>query len=275
MRIRGELHRAAKILSSGGIEEPNIEAEILLMHVFGIGRARLYAQLEEELSPQETEALDCLINRRLNHEPSAYITNSREFFGLDFYVDQRVLIPRPESELLVEMALKRRPGKVCDVGTGSGAIAISIAVGHPEAQVYAIDISPDALEVAAINCRRHRVADQVHLLLGDMLAPLPEAVDLIVANLPYIGENDKRLSPEIDFEPPIALYGGQNGREKMSMVLSQAGDKLRPGGSLLLEVGEGQGGEAASLARKLFPNAGVGLFRDLSGIERVVSIDLA
>ena len=276
MRIREVLLQGSRALSSCGIEDPDLEAELLLRHTLGIDRARLYLESDEELPPDKVEGFHVLLGRRLEHEPAAYITNSREFFGLELYVDPRVLIPRPESELLVEKALERKPGLICDVGTGSGAIAVALAMGLPNARVYAIDISPDALEVAAMNCRRHGVADRVHLLCGDMLTPLPEPVDLIVANPPYVKDSDMGgLGAEIKmFEPHVALSGGPDGMEKVAQLLSQANGRVLPNGSILIEIGEGQGMKATALARERFTDARVELSRDLSGIERVVSISL-
>jgi len=278
VKIREALCQASRALASVGIDEASLEAELLLMHTLGADRAYLYAQLDEQLSGEEAEAFDSLIARRLHHEPVAYITGRREFFGVDFYVDRRVLIPRPESELLVEKTLELMKGRSClvaDVGTGSGAIAISIALNLPQPKIYAIDISADALEVARINSSRYGVENRVHLLCGDMLSPLPEPVHLIVANLPYIKESDlSQLPAEIKtFEPLIALYGGNDGLDRIRELLAQARGKLLPGGYILLEIGEGQGEEVASLAGRHFPGARVELLKDLCGIDRVVMIE--
>lgn len=282
------IHRAAHTLSNAGIEDAPLETELLLRHVLGINRAQLYIRLEESLAAEEAEAFQRLVERRLRHEPSAYITGQREFYGLEFYVNTHVFIPRPESELLVERALKQArcllasresftslaPILIADVGTGSGAIAISLALNLPQTKVYAIDVSAAALEVAALNCRRHEVTEQVVLLQGDMLTTLPEPVDLIVANLPYIKESElSELNSEVvDFEPFLALYGGRDGLDKIQSLLSQSKDKLRPKAHILLEIGMGQEEEAISLVTQCLPMAEIELFHDLNGINRVIEI---
>jgi release factor glutamine methyltransferase len=269
------LSRARSTLAQGNIEDAPLEGELLLRHVLGISRTQLYLDLDRKLSPNHEEALGQLVKRRLSGEPAAYITNHCEFYGLDFHVDSRVLIPRPESELLVEKTISLAQNKplstIAEVGTGSGAVAISLALELPQSKIYATDISAPALEVARINCRRHGVIDRVCLLHGDMLDSLPEAVDLIIANLPYVRKSE--LSG-LRFEPRLALDGGSDGMGKIRRLCRQAGDKLRPDGSLFLEIGEGQGKEVTALLNRLFPGAGVEVVPDLSGIGRVVSLSL-
>lgn len=283
MTLREALHRAREALDSGGIKDAHLEAELLLMHVLKLERAQLYTRLEEEFSATHAEEYDQLVQRRLHHEPTAYIIRHREFYGLDFYVDPRVLIPRPESELLVEAALdfahrnryvRALPFLIADVGTGSGAIAIALALSLPSATIYATDASPAVLEVAAINCRRHGVEHQVHLLPGSILQPLPQPVNLIVANLPYVRDADiETLPPEIRmFEPLAALTGGKDGLDNIRQLLSQIEGRLLPRGAVLLEVGEGQAQKVVSLSRQYFPDAQVESIPDLAGIERVVRI---
>lgn len=252
------------------------------MYALGIKRAELYVRLEEAITAATADKFHSLIKRRCSHEPTAYILKHCQFYGIDFYIDSRVLIPRPESELLVDEGLKfasqrsSRPGNclIADVGTGSGAIAISLALHIHETEIYALDISPDALDVARINCERHRTTEKVRLLPGDMLHPLPQKVDIIIANLPYVTNEDlQNLSPEIrDYEPRIALAGGTDGLDKISQLLSQAKKKLLSGGLVLIEIGEGQSKAAASLARHNFQDAQIDLISDLRGIKRVVKI---
>ncbi len=281
MTIKEALRQASKTLASGSIEDAPLEAELLLMHVLGIDRTKLYARLEDELSPGDAQAFAQLLKRRLSHEPIAYILGHREFFGHDFYVAPGVLIPRPESELLVEKALDfvksefpYRDPIIAEIGTGSGAIAISLALLLPKAKIYATDISPRALNIARVNCEKHGVQDRVRLLEGDLLDPLPEAADIILANLPYIGDQElSELSAEIRmFEPMEALAGGRQGMDKVSQLLVEARGKLRPRGAVLLEIGAGQGRAVASLAKDLFPRARVELARDLAARERVLSV---
>jgi release factor glutamine methyltransferase len=280
--LKEALRQAEAVIASHDIHDARVEAELLLMYCLGIGKVELYTRLNQPLSSFEADSFWSLVERRLQHEPTAYIVKQCQFYGTEFYVDPCVLIPRPESELLVEMALefaKRgfAPGETCwlaDVGTGSGAIAIAMALHLPQAKVYALDVSAAALEVAAINCARHGVEKRVHLLIGDMLQPLPLPVHVIVANLPYVTDADlPHLAPEIrDFEPVMALAGGADGLAAVRRLLPQAGEKLLPGGAILVEIGEGQGSAATELARRYFPTARVDLVPDLSGIDRVVRV---
>jgi release factor glutamine methyltransferase len=282
--IRQALRQAEANLASHGIDDARLEAEILLMHTLRVGRAQLYLELERELPPPLAEKFWHLVRRRSRHEPIAYILNSCEFFGLDFYVDPRVLIPRPESELLVEKALELALGRsnpsstaIAEVGTGSGAIAIAIATHLPGAEIYATDISPAALQVASINCRRHRVENRIRLLQGDMLQPLPEPIDLIIANPPYIRDSDlSLLQPEIrNFEPQIALAGGKEGLGRIKGLLTEVRDKLHPRGSILIELGKGQAQAVLSLVEDLLTGSEAKFAADLGGIDRVLQITLA
>ena len=274
MSLRQALSRARGILAEKNIEDTPLECELLLRHVLGISRTQLYLDLDRNLSPEQEEAFGQFVKRRLDGEPTAYITGHREFYGLDFYVDPRVLIPRPESELLVEktlsLAQEHRLLAIAEIGTGSGAIAISLALELPEARIYATDISASALEVALINCQKHGVIGRVHLLQGNMLDPLPEPVDLIIANLPYVRQSQLA---EIRFEPRLALDGGRDGMGKIRQLCSQVGGKLRQGGSLLLEIGQGQSKAVSALLADLYPGGKIEVMPDLSGIERVICLE--
>jgi release factor glutamine methyltransferase len=216
----------------------------------------------------------------LNHEPTAYITGHKEFFGIDFRISPGTLIPRPETELLVEKAIELANAAfpqsclIADIGTGCGAIAIAIALHLPEVKIYASDISAAALEVARSNCRYHGVRDRITLLHGDLLEPLPEPVHLIVANLPYIRESElPTLPPEISmFEPQIALAGGRDGLKQIERLLSQAGTKLLPQGAIMLEIGYEQGQTASELAKQYIPDARVNVITDLAGLDRLIQI---
>ena len=278
MTVKQALTRAREVLAVGNIEDAPLEAEFLLRDTLKINRVQLFLELDRELSPQQKGIFWQRIVRRLNNEPGAYITGRREFYGLDFYVDSRVLIPRPETELLVEKALEiAREGtlsSIAEVGTGSGAVAISLALNLPQVKIYATDISSAALEVAFINCRKHGVENRIYLLCGDMLDPLPEPVDLIVANLPYVRESELPCVNSVPFEPRLALDGGADGLDKIRSLCLQAGNRFRPGGCLLLEIGQGQGEALTSFLRGLFPAAKIEVTPDLRGIDRVVSLIL-
>ncbi len=271
-------------LAAANLDCATTEAELLLCHVLGISKTQIYSEPEQLLSTTEINHLQHLIRRRLLHEPIAYILRCCEFYGIEFYIDHRALIPRPETELLVEEAIDfarhhLTPGNqltIADIGTGSGAIAISLALALPQVKIYATDISASALEVANINCRRYKVDSQVELLQGNLLEPLPEPVDTIVANLPYIRNCElQTLSPEItNFEPTLAIAGGKDGWDKIRLLLDQAPGKLRPEGCLLLEIGLRQDKAVSSMINSYFPQARVELIPDLSGINRVVRIIL-
>ena len=276
MRVKEILRQGRETLTANRIEDAGLEAEVLLRHTLSFDRVQFYLQQDRELSAGENENFRQSLQRRLNNEPTAYITGHREFYGRDFYVDSNVLIPRPETELLVETALglaAHRPlHTVADIGTGSGAIAISLALSLPGTKIYAADISSAALKVAQINCRKHGVADVVYLLQGDLLDPLPETVDMILANLPYVREEELPRVNTWHFEPPAALNGGHDGLDIIRRLCSQAGGKLRPGGVLLLEIGLGQSEAATAFCRQLFPAAEIKVILDGNGIDRVVSL---
>ncbi|MDP2744388.1 MAG: peptide chain release factor N(5)-glutamine methyltransferase [Dehalococcoidia bacterium] len=280
MTLKEALNRATSALAAHHISDASHDIQLLLRHVLQITQAQLYLQLEEELAPPEWERFSSLLERRLQHEPVAYLVCHQEFFGLDFYVDRRVLIPRPETELLVEMTLDfarshsaGRPLIIADIGTGSGAIAISLATNLINARICATDLSIQALEVAAINRARHGVDDRVVLLAGNLLEPLPETADLIVANLPYVSAIElQRTGPELAFEPSVALAGGPDGLESIRLLLHQAHELRQPRRCLLLEIGQGQSEEVLRLARNHFPEADIQAHRDPGGIERVVGI---
>ena len=276
MQLQVALAQAATVLENAGLEESRLDAELLLTHALGITRAQLHAHPQSQLSSAELANYRQLIARRTRREPVAYIVGHKEFYGLDLFVDNKVLIPRPETELLVERAIEisGRRTVIADIGTGSGAIAISLAVHLPQVLVYATDTSPKALEVAARNCRRHCVEDRVHLLQGHLLGPLPEPVDLIAANLPYVSEAElSQLSPEISrYEPREALNGGPDGLDHIRRLLAQAGGHLRPWGAILLEIGADQGAAGIALARRHFPAERVEIVRDYAGLDRVIMV---
>jgi release factor glutamine methyltransferase len=277
MDLRETLYQGRAYLAQQGLEEASLEAELLLIHFLGISKEYLFSHGEEQVSAAEADAYRGLLDRRTRREPLAYIIKEREFFGQSFYVDERTLIPRPDTETLVEEGLRLADGAgvIADIGTGCGAIAMSLAGRLPQARVYATDISLGALQVASANRSLHGLQEQVHLLWGDLLAPLPEPVDLIVANLPYIPSAVlPTLEPEVSrFEPRLALDGGEDGLEQICRLLQQARFWLRPGGRVLLEVGENQARVVASFAAGQWPGATVRIVRDLGGLERVVVVE--
>ena len=284
MILSEALQSATKTLLRTRIDDASVEAELLLGHALRMPRTQLYTEPERVLTSTETKHLCHLVQRRLDHEPTAYILGHCEFYGIDFCIDCHTFIPRPETELLVEKAVELAhrisyTGKritIADVGTGCGAIAISLALALPQAKIYATDISASALQVAEMNCQRHGINSQVELLQGNLLEPLPQPVDMIVANLPYIKDCEfKDLSPEIiNFEPTMALAGGEDGLDKIQQMLEQMPGKLNYGACFLLEIGQGQGEMATSLIKSYSPQASIELISDLGGIERVVEVIL-
>jgi release factor glutamine methyltransferase len=254
---------------------------LLLGHVLGLTRAQIHTHPERRLDATELESYHKLIKRRRQHEPVAYVIGHKEFYGLDFYVDRRVLIPRPETELLIEKGLEigqavSHPLTIADVGTGCGAIAISLAVHLPQAIIYALDASSGALEVAALNRRRYSVEKPVRLLQGDLLSPLPEPVDLVIANLPYVsGAEWEQLPRTITaYEPRSALDGGPDGLEAIRRLLAQAWSHLKPQATILLEIGATQGAAVTNLAGHHFPAAVVKVVQDYAQVDRMVVVEV-
>ena len=260
-------------------ETPRLDAEILLAHTLGRSRVHILAGLRETIAEDALQAFRALVLRRVVHEPVAYLVGRKEFYGLEFLVDRRVLVPRPETETLVDVALewaKRRFSSrdtilVADIGTGSGCIAVALAVHLLNALIYAIDLSPDALAVARHNVERHGVADRITLLCGDLLAPLPQLVDLLVSNPPYTVLKDIDAGVRLH-EPHLALDGGSDGLAVYRRLLAAAPQALRPGGALMLEIGATQADAVVALARRAFPSAAVWVQRDLAGRDRVVAV---
>ncbi len=261
----------AALTQAGQTPKPRLDAQVLL----------------SLLTTEQEQQFFQLIERRKLGEPIAYLTGHKEFFGLDFLVDRRVLIPRPETELLVEAALSiirdrlenGRVPVVADIGTGSGIIPITLAVQEPRLPyLYATDISNDALAVARLNCQRHAVEQRVRLLHGDLLAPLPEPVDLLTANLPYIGtEEIEALAPDVHtYEPHLALFSGPQGLDLLRRFFTevQQPGKLKTDAEMLLEIGYQQQEPLRHLLSELWPQATVTFTKDYAGWDRLLRISL-
>ena len=281
--LREVIHQTHETLEASEIADARLEAEVMVMNVMQMPRQGLVAQQEMEVSRQQQEVLNEILGRRRKREPLAYILGHKEFYGVDLLVNSDVLIPRPESETLVEhalfmslMGMEVAQLVIADVGTGTGAIAINLGIHLPAARIYATDISEKALMVANFNIRRHNVADRVTLCHGDLLEPLPEPVDLIVANLPYIpSQRVPELQPEIQWEPVGALDGGSQGMDLITRLISQAPGKLSTQGVILLEMDPEQIPAAEELARQYLPEAETSVERDLAGLDRVFVISRA
>jgi len=250
---------------------------LLLSHILQRPRTFLLAHPEAQLTAEWALDYAGLVARRAAGEPLPYITGHSPFFGLEFTVTPDVLIPRPETELLVEHALAWLKGRpmpvVADIGTGSGCIVVSVARQCPEARCYAIDISAAALAVARANAARHGVADRITCLEGDLLAPLPEVVDVILSNPPYVAETEWASLPiSVRHEPRAALLSGVVGLDALRALLQQAPPRLQPGGALFVEIGERQGDAAQALARTAFPTAHIQILPDLAGKARLLTV---
>ena len=312
--VREALRAGAELLHKAGIDSARLDVEVLLRHVLGVKTAELYLDFDLVLNAAAEREFKKLLLRRAGREPVAYITSHREFWSLDFVVTPEVLIPRPETELLVELAFARAtrvvpphpslspvvggegkrkgagdsrsdaltcldsnpPLKILDLGTGSGAVAVSLAKELPQARVCAVDISAGAIEVARWNARRHGVEDRVEFFCGDLFEPVTEereGYDLIVANPPYIRNGDLAgLAPEIrEWEPIMALDGGADGLLYYRRIIAGAGEYLKGGGSIVLELGDAMGEAVA----RLFADAGgfepAQVYRDYAGKERVIA----
>jgi release factor glutamine methyltransferase len=248
------------------------DAELLLLHHLDITRAQLLANPTRELAPTQLAAYEAAITRRLTNEPIQYITGTQEFYGLPFHVTPAVLIPRPETELLVEAVLKHLPVndylRIADIGTGSGILAITLAIHLPHTQITALDISPEALAIARHNAETHQVADRIHFIESDLLSAIPRgAFDAIVSNPPYVPTTDRQtLHPQVrDHEPAQALFAGPVGLDIYTRLIPQARDVLIPGGLLALEIGHGQ---SEAIRQLLAGWHDISILNDLQDIPR-------
>ena len=270
----------------------------MVMNTMRMPRQDLFANQETEVSAQQEQELAEIIERRRKREPLAYILGYKEFYGITLLVNSNVLIPRPETESMVEhalfmalMGMETAELVIADVGTGTGAIAINLAIHLPAAQIYAMDLTDEVLDVASYNVRAHSVADRITLLKGDLLEPLPQPVDLIVANLPYVpSQRIPTLQPEIQWEPRQALDGGEKGLDQIRRLLEQAagssledGDggqlpgrlpgRLKDSGIILLELDPEQVPAVKEMADRLFPGAEISVEPDISQRDRIFVIN--
>ncbi|MCR4723430.1 MAG: peptide chain release factor N(5)-glutamine methyltransferase [Eubacteriales bacterium] len=266
-------------LEAEGFDTPALDAELIISHVLGKDRAYILAHPEHEFSEDEILRINEEVSERLCCRPVAYIIGEKDFYDRSFYVDERVLIPRPDTEVLVEEALKAtRSSKedisVLDLCCGSGAIGLTIAGNLPRAKVTLSDISPDALDVARINAARFGLTDKVRFTESDLFDGLSgERFDMILSNPPYISSDEMiALSPEItQWEPHSALYGGSDGLSFYRSILSEAKEYLAQGGEMLLEIGESQGSEVTAIAEANGFSV-IRIIKDLAGMDRVVNI---
>jgi release factor glutamine methyltransferase len=277
-KVRGLIETAAARLEAAGIESSRWDAERLVAYQLGRDRLFLYTRPEFAVDEEAESSIEEAVRRRIRREPLQHLTGTQEFWGLTFKTGPEALIPRPESELLIEAALEFAPEAsiLADIGTGSGCLAVALAKVFPESEVYATDLSPGALDIAWKNAAAHRVSGRIRFMQGDLYAPLFEAglwgtMDLLVSNPPYIpGRLLEQLQPEVrDYEPRAALDGGKDGLLFYRRLLSRAVDVLAPGGRMILELGAGQDRDVKRLASAAGMES-IRVFADLAGIARVL-----
>jgi len=280
--IAEAIQKAAKELSGHNVPNARLDAELLLRHTLGKDRAWLLAHMQDRLDEQGQSSFEQSIERRILREPLQYITGTQEFWGLPFSVTPDVLIPRPETEFVVEAALKAVSGLdtpvIVDLCTGSGCIAISLAKELPKARIFATDRSDRAVYMARENARKNGVADRIRFLEGDLFGPLEEMdlrgrIDGIAANPPYVRSGElTTLQPEVrDFEPETALIAGPEGTEIAERIIHQAPEYLKPGGLLIMEMGIGQAAALRKIIEHTHQFGPIEIVKDLAGIERVIT----
>lgn len=281
MTIRESMAWASEMLEAARVENPRIDAEYLVGAVSGIPRPGLVLRGDQALSPASIQRLQRWVTRRANRKPLAYILGEQPFYGRSYQVTPNVLIPRPETELLVERALELLAGPekhvIIDVGTGSGNIAITLAQEIRTAKIYAVDLLSSALRVAKKNARMHGAENRIEWLRGDLLEPVIQrkiVPDLILANLPYVRLKEfAGLQPEVHYEPRVALNGGKDGLELIRRCVAQASDVLPGGGRLLMEIGAGQERAVQSLFSSSRAWTRFACVKDLSGLPRIVDVE--
>jgi len=280
--IQNLLNWTAEYLTNKSVDSPRLSAELLLSHALGLKRIELYTQFDKEVPQQQLDLLHGLVKRAGLHEPVAYLTGGTEFYSLQLDITADCLIPRPETELLVQRAiefLRTRDGiqYVCDLCTGSGCIAVAIAKNVPDARVTATDISAAALEVATRNVEKHRLKEQVRLPCGDLFEPIIQQLDvsqfdLIVCNPPYVStaEYEKLEKNVKDYEPVSALLAGADGLDVYHRIIEKVDEFLKPGAALMLEIGYAQGPAVRNLLEQTGAFAEIKIEKDLHDNDRIV-----
>jgi release factor glutamine methyltransferase len=272
--------QATEQLEALDVDAPRLSAEVILAHALNITRTQLLARLDRTLGPEQLERFQADLGRVLKDEPLAYVVGHREFYDLDLITDRRALIPRPETECMVEFALDRlrdHPSPViADIGTGCGGIAVTLAKHLPRARVIATDLSAEAVDLARENAVRHGVAERIDFRVGDLLEPVTEILDLLAANLPYIDDKDwPYLQKTIrGHEPKMAFLGGPDGLDLMRAMLKDAPRVVRPGSLILMEIGAYQGDDVTAIAQPHFPAAQIAIRPDYAGLDRMVVIEV-
>jgi release factor glutamine methyltransferase len=271
---------AIERLTGAEVDAPRLAAEVVLAHALNVSRAQLLARADESLTPDQLARTQRDLERLINHEPLAYVVGHREFYDVDLLTDARALIPRPETECLIEHALKAladHPAPlIADVGTGCGAIAVTLARHLPQARVIATDLSPEALELARENAQRLGVAARIDFRAGSLLEPIAESLDLLAANLPYIDDKDwPYLAKTIrGHEPKMAFLGGPDGLDLVRGLLRDAPRVTHLDSVIVLEIGAYHGDAVTEIARQHFPRAYIEIKPDYGGLERLAVIEV-
>ena len=290
MTVAKALQLATEELTHAGLNTPRLDAEVILGNIMNVSRLELLVHNDDEINKAAQKLFKAQIARRAKLEPVSYLTNRKSFYKLDFFVDQRVLTPRPETEIAVEAALdiienvltKKGEMNYLDMGTGSGCIPISILYHLPNGldkrlKITASDISKDALEVARVNARNFAMISKIKLLQSDLFKRMDtkNKFDLITANLPYVPRNRKQLTPEeksIDYEPDVALYGGETGLDVYLNFFKQVGKFLTPKGQVIVEIDNGQAEAIHQMVKEFLPSKTIKVIRDMAGYRRTVVI---
>ncbi len=281
MKIGTLLDWAVEQLKKANVYEPALEGQLLLSQALQMKKLDLFLKKEKEVTNRDISCFKKYIALRCRRIPASYILKNAQFYGLDLFIDKGALIPRPETELLVEevinavnrwpLAVGRRAIKILEIGVGSGAVAVALAKNINQASIIGTDISAKALRIARKNIKMHKVEKQVKLLRGSLFAKLKEKFDIIVSNPPYVAEKDYlKLQPEVGFEPKSALYGGKDGLNFYRKIIPQARYYLQPGGILAFEIGYGQVRKIVQLLGKEKIFSSIEVKKDYSGIERII-----
>ena len=281
MNLREAWLRSRQRLELAAIPDAGIEAQVLLRYALGLDRATFHTSPERELSNEEADAFERVVERRFGGEPLSYITGHREFYGLDFVVTPDVLVPRQETEFLVEAVLEyagdrgedESPLAIADIGTGSGCIAVALGHHLPNATVYATDVSRGALRVAGENVRKHGLEGRVHLRQGDLFGALDGPVDVVASNPPYLStEEAADLPPDVQREPRIALAAGSDGMDVLSRLIGGAREYVKAGGMLAMEIDPRRFEAVKSLTGQTYPDDEIRVVKDHAGLDRVVTV---
>ena len=276
-----QLRRSAvERLTAADVDAPRLTAEVALAHALGINRTRLLASSDRPLTPEQLARANHILERLEQGEPLAYVVGHREFYDIDLLTDARALIPRPETECLIEHVLKAFASSatpvIADVGTGCGAIAVTLAKHLPQATLIATDLSPDAIDLASTNAQQIGVASRIDFRVGSLLEPVTETLDVLAANLPYIDDKDwPYLARTIrGHEPKMAFVGGADGLDLVRQLLRDAPRVTRPGSLILLEIGAYHGDAVTDIARENFPQARIDIKPDYAGLDRLAVIEV-